>query len=340
MIGEKHRPILAVAAVDVERSVKEVAQITGVQEHVASYAIRKHLDGGTLKPLAFLNPTSLGLERYVVYLALRPSQHFSSSDFIQYLKAHPKVFLVVEIGGRFDFTLGLYVKTPAEIVLFFEEVSKKFGNVVRDRRIASIVTQALFGRKYFFPKSFKNLPVVMEHHGLTEKTVGKVDELDCQILEGLTSAPFQSWSELARRLGLKIATLDQRVKKLKRQGIINRIGYNFKSSAVGVDRHRFLLTASSYSDKLRRQMFRFAASEKVVVSYLHLVGSWDFEIRVEVNSNKEAGLFGKKIASKFGDELSAVLSLPQYDEVKVNYFPTAALLKGIESDLLSLTPEV
>lgn len=149
----------------------------------------------------------------------------------------------------------------------------------------------------------------------------KLDEKDQQILSSLLEAEYSSRRDLAELLGLPIATLEHRVKRLMKAGIIVRFIYLVNPNCFHAHSSKLLVFARGLSSKGQHAFSKFCASHPKITSYARTLGSWDFEINVELTSPEELIAVTQDITDTFGPGLNRIETLNQFRELKISSFP-------------------
>ena len=99
--------------------------------------------------------------------------------------------------------------------------------------------------------------------------------------------------------------------------------YWVNAPAFGMQQYRLLLNAKGDIENLRRKLAKFCNETPEIVSQIQLLGSWDFEIRFEVEDGLEANDMRQQICRDFGRNLAAVKMINQFCELKFALYPFA-----------------
>ena len=87
---------------------------------------------------------------------------------------------------------------------------------------------------------------------------------------------------------------------------------------------RLLAYARGVSAELREHLYAFASSHRAITYYIECLGSWDFELGVEVERAEQTTAVVEQIYRNFGPELAALKILPLFQHYKITNFPFAA----------------
>ena len=112
-----------------------------------------------------------------------------------------------------------------------------------------------------------------------------VDETDMAILRALSKNARASYSEIAAEVGVAVGTVQNRLQKLEKEGILE--GFmpviNYNKLGYGVDAIIALVTPREKTDELARMLMK----DKHVKSIYQTTGDVDMFIRVEFRTNQE-----------------------------------------------------
>ncbi len=132
---------------------------------------------------------------------------------------------------------------------------------------------------------------------------------------------FQSRRELARKLGMPHSTLDSRLEKLRKAGVFRGCIYLRNTRLMGTSEFKLLVSVANRTSKLRDALRGFAKSQPNVITFVELMGDWDFELGVEVEHPADISAVCDVLRRTFSTELSRVEIVPMLRELKIACFP-------------------
>ena len=108
-----------------------------------------------------------------------------------------------------------------------------------------------------------------------------LDETDRKLLEMLQQDGLQSMAELSREIGVAPSTLNDRVKRLGRLGVITGTHARLDPEALGLNLLAFVFVG--WNDTVIEADFlgRMAAAEQVLECH-HVTGAWNYLLKVRV----------------------------------------------------------
>jgi Lrp/AsnC family leucine-responsive transcriptional regulator len=139
--------------------------------------------------------------------------------------------------------------------------------------------------------------------------MAELDDVDAKLLELLQADSQQSIAQLSKAIGVAASTLNDRVKRLQRQGIITGFTARVDPEALGLDLLAFVFVGWSDPGVEQEFLARIAASP-VVLECHHVTGAWNYLIKVRVPSTRALEAF-------LGGELKAVPGLQRTETLIV-----------------------
>ncbi len=297
-------------------SVAQVAKLTGLRPHVIRHALHSLINSGIIVPMAVINSALLKYQHCEVYFSINISSPKMRSKFIETLCKHPQISLVLEFDGDYEFVIKLWIKTIGEITTFFEKLEKSFGSVVLNRAVALESNYSAFGTKLFFPKPNPE-PVSFDYNH--EKI--EIDLLDHEVLRQIGQTPLPNASTIARKLGESPSTVEYRIKKLEKSGLIVGYAYLIQPDQLGILRFILLVTCNSFSSSLKKELQNFCTRHRNIYGLKNTVGPWDFEVGIEVFSNAELKSVVRELKDLIGSSLVKSVIMPVLAFHKICGYP-------------------
>ena len=113
----------------------------------------------------------------------------------------------------------------------------------------------------------------------------ELDHTDRQLLDLLQQNGLQSMAELSKAIGVAPSTLNDRVKRLGRLGVISGTHAHLDPHALGLDLLAFVFVG--WSDGIVEADFlkRIAAAREVLECH-HVTGGWNYLLKVRVKDTR------------------------------------------------------
>lgn len=118
----------------------------------------------------------------------------------------------------------------------------------------------------------------------------KFDEIDRKILALLQEDDRLALAELSKRVGVPASTINDRIKRLTKQGVISGFHARLDPEKLGLELLAFMLV--SWSDPKVEPAFlkKVRAAEQVLECH-HVTGAWNYLLKVRLRNTKELETF-------------------------------------------------
>ena len=118
----------------------------------------------------------------------------------------------------------------------------------------------------------------------------ELDQTDRKLLELLQQDGLQSMAELSKAIGVAPSTLNDRVKRLGRLGIISGTHAHIDPHALGLNLLAFVFVGWSDAGVEADFLKRIASAEQVLECH-HVTGSWNYLLKVRVQDTRALEAF-------------------------------------------------
>ncbi|MEQ1769736.1 MAG: Lrp/AsnC family transcriptional regulator [Devosia sp.] len=141
-----------------------------------------------------------------------------------------------------------------------------------------------------------------------------LDDTDKKLIALLQEDGQRSMADLSKAIGIASSTLNDRVKRLQRQGIITGFHAHVSPEALGLSLTAFVFVGWNDADVETAFLKRIASAEQVLECH-HVTGGWNYLMKVRVKDTRALeGFLGgvlKQIAGLQRTETLIVLSSPK-----------------------------
>lgn len=118
----------------------------------------------------------------------------------------------------------------------------------------------------------------------------KLDDTDRKLLTLLQDDDRLSLAELAKRIGAPASTINDRIKRLERQGLIAGFHARVSPDAVGLNLLAFMLVGWSNPKVEAAFLKRVKASPNVLECH-HITGAWNYLLKLRLGTTRDLEKF-------------------------------------------------
>lgn len=315
-LSSKEREILLLGQLRARATTRELAKLSGYREHTVRYALDKFREAGLIHSYPFVNIFTLGLAEYGFYLSLanRREEHLR---LIKWLKQNRQLAWVLELSGEFNLGIALCSQDYKLVGAWLEKFSELFGQSILFKSMAIRKSWTLFPRQYLSPQRIVRgqLTCRPSPHSI------ELDEKDRAIITALSDQPYDSIREIAQGLKLPLSTVQHRIRALEESKVIMGYAYELNPETIGAMGYRLLLHTPTNTNKLRQALYNHCEKSKHIFALIECFGSWDFELKLEVESDQELQEEIGKLHEAFNTELRDIKILRVISTPKLRFYP-------------------
>ena len=314
-LSEQEAKILVAAQFNALDSVAELREASGCREHQIRYTLNKLSEEGVVKPRLLIDPTKLGLTEYSIALSLACDDETARERLHAYLLDHPGVADVLVLGGVYDLFVMFAAQDVRKLHEFLRCAEAIQGVRILAKQFAIRVTSNFYRRKYLAELVVAPARITFGEDGRRVS----LDPLSAQLLEAMIPMSFTSFRDLARSLQIPHTTAIPRIEKLKADGVIVAYIYGVYPQKLGHHAFRLLLQTTNVNAQDSADLQKFCEQHPNIVVLLETVGSWDFELRIEVEHAEQCTGVINQIRQQLGKNLIKLETLPIFRYLKGHF---------------------
>lgn len=122
------------------------------------------------------------------------------------------------------------------------------------------------------------------------ESMTKFDNIDRQLLTLLQDDDRLPLSELSKKIGIPVSTVNDRIKRLVRQGMIAGFHARIAPEALGLNLLAFIMVSWS-NPKVEAAFLKKAKASPDVLECHHITGAWNYLLKVRVKTTGDLERF-------------------------------------------------
>jgi Lrp/AsnC family transcriptional regulator, leucine-responsive regulatory protein len=125
---------------------------------------------------------------------------------------------------------------------------------------------------------------------LQKDLTGEFDDIDRKLLTSLQENDRLPLAELGKSIGVATSTLNDRLRRLMRQGVI--VGFNARLSTEALGLNLLAFVCIAWADPKTETAFREKISRTAsVLECHHVTGEWNYLVKVRVRTTRDLDAF-------------------------------------------------
>ena len=302
---------------DSRKSASEMAKKVRLSKVSVNQRIKKLQDKGIIKTFMIqVDYRKLGYNICHIFYKLQNISSENEELFYSFLSKHNLIGYVARIDGNFDTYLVLVYQDNEQLDKTLSEINNKFGQFIKEKNILPVVHTQYFGRNYLIKEKEQIIGSVIR--GKTKEII-KLDETDHKILQTLSQDARLTIINLAEKLNITKDIAHYRIRKLIKEGILQKFTINLDHKKFGNSFFKILVELN-YNTNEKEFLSRISIYKNLIRT-MRSLGQWDIELDFEVENNLEMRKILKEIKEKLGKYIKTIDSLFVYQIDKLNYYP-------------------
>ncbi|MFH1470896.1 MAG: Lrp/AsnC family transcriptional regulator [Candidatus Micrarchaeota archaeon] len=318
-IDAKDSLIIYSLDLDARQPVSKLSKKVKLNRRVVCYRIERMVEEGIIqKFLLFLNLPKFGYTVTSFYARFRSTQPTDEEAVINYLKGKKQVMWLASMEGRFHLGFTLCTKNTSEVAEFLDAFRDLYGKLLSDTQSSYTVFAWRFPRKYLMEKDNsdhapqKELPVERE----------ELDNVDRKILAALGEDGRMRAVEIARRAGVSADAVADRISKLRHRKIIASVGVLIDNVLLNRRLFRTFIMFQNLN-AVKDRFMRYCSEHPNAIQVKRTLGSWEWEVDLEVKDETELRKIHSEFKEHFKDEVGSTSFVTIY---KVHKFDLGGFL--------------
>jgi DNA-binding Lrp family transcriptional regulator len=227
----KDRKILYHLDINSRRSFSQIGKKVGLNRDVVASRVKKLQEKGIIKNFStYFDYLRLGFIPLRFYFKFQYVTHEVKKEIIDYFVNSKYSIVVLTLEGNYDLLVLLIVKNITDIYPFWKKTLQKYGDYFSQRVYSNYVGESIYRKSFLIDEKNERTEFILKRSG--EKV--DYDDLDFHILKLLSNSARIPTIEIAKKLNLTTKTINERIRKLIKSGIIlgfkveidwNRLGY-------------------------------------------------------------------------------------------------------------------
>ncbi|HAB53940.1 MAG TPA: hypothetical protein DCE80_17480 [Ignavibacteriales bacterium] len=345
-IDLKDRKIISALDMNARMPLTELAKKVGLSRQVVEYRIKRMKEEGViLGAKAVFDSAAVNYKWYRTAFRMLNVKKEDKLSFIEYLKNHPFVFWLGEVGGNWDIVVNFICEDNFKFNALFEEITNKYGKLICDYEILIYINVYDMERSYILTannteKNVTNKDVnkTVNQSGMSETGIRKeffhemklnkdffLDPLDKEIIKHINKDANISNIELGQKLNVTGNTIKNRIDEMKKAKLLLGFRLFVNPSSLGFSSHMLFLGVNNISIEKEKELVSYLKAIPDITFIVKHIGKWRIGMEIETKSELKFYELFVDIRGRFSDIITGFESFPLFKDHVVNYFPEGCL---------------
>lgn len=300
------------------QTLSSIAKKTRMSKQVISYRLSQLINKKIIKKIySIINLESLGYVGQKIYFQMQNITKSKELELINYFQNHKKIIWFGIYEGRFDFVISIYTKNKNELDKELSKIINDLQNNIVDFEITSYTGVLALKKKYLLNKKSNE---EFSYFG-SNKSIITLDKLNQKIIRALCLDARTKIITLANKNNCSSDTIISRIKKMKKELVIQGSRVMLNKKLLGIHEFKLLLKLKKYDDITHNKFVTFAKNNPYIAAYIKCVGPWNLELDIEIPDLQKYHNLILELKTLFSDSIKTIESLMMHDEFKYNFYP-------------------
>lgn len=311
-IDLKDRKILYELDYNCRQSNTQIGKKVGLKKDVVSYRIDKMEKEGVIeKYYTVIDAYKLGYYLFRYYINFQYVSATIKNEIINYFSQYKNICTVGQAVGKYDLIIVVWVNNLGEFHQFWSESLDKYGDYF-ENRIFSLYIHGIGFRQSFLMLEKLNTYERENHEVFGVGPIAKIDKIDYSLLNFLSLNARAPLIELAEKLNTSSQTINYRIKRMRKSGVIQTFRVAVDLSRFNLKRYKVDIYLKEY--KQRRNIIDFIRKNHYLLYISTSTGLSDLELEFLVKNQEELIVILEEINTEFPNSLR---NYSFYGDVKV-----------------------
>jgi len=319
----KDRKIIYQLDLNARQSYSEIAKKVGLSKDSVRNRIIHLAENGIITGyMTLVNALNLGITIYKVYFQFHNISPQEERELIGDLNNRNEISYVTPLKGNWDLLIAINTTRVSIFNDILNKILEKHGNFILNKSVCLQIEVEAYSRDYLLGTNM-NKRQIKEFYDCKKDI--KLDNNDITILKVLEDSARLSHTELAKKTGLTERIINYRLKRLLKDNILVCFRPFLDLSKIGYEYYKVLIKLERTSIEKEKGFKNYCRTLPNCIFFIKVVGSWDYELELEVKNFTELNDIMRGIREKYAYLIKTYESLLMVKEYK---FKLLALKKG------------
>lgn len=318
-IDLKDRRILYELDYNSRESLTQIGKKVGLKKDFVSYRIKRLIDEGVIQNFyTVIDAYKLGYSIFRYYVNYQYVSPEIRNKIIEYVTNYKYICTVGEALGKYDLAVNVWVKDIGEFYRFLSNLLDKFGDYF-DNKIFSVYVYGVgFRQSYLLLDNYK-IEDRVDHECFGNGKTVEIDRTDYHLLNEISLNARAPLIELAEKFNCSSQTINYRIKRLKKEGLIQAFRVAINENKLGFIRNKVNIFLKNYNQRLN--IINYIKKNPYLIYISTATGLCDLEFEFIIKDQKQLIEIIEDINSKFTNSIKNYTIYGDFQCYKETFLP-------------------
>jgi Lrp/AsnC family transcriptional regulator, leucine-responsive regulatory protein len=312
----KDRKILSLLDENSRYTNTQIAKKVGLSKPAVEYRLQRFEKNGVIfSYYTIIDFTKLGYSQYKIYFKFQNASPEDEQKIVKYWNGQKNIIWLAQVRGRWDLAVSVLARNNFEFGSILADFSGEFSRFILEKDVLLLEYSPYYSRKYMESSKYHEFV-----YSAPEK-LHELDDIDKKILKELSVNARINIVDLADELNLTRDIVNYRIKKMTESKVISQYRCYLNLNKIGINHYKIILRTKNFDSVHEKKLKQYTDSHKKIVQMLKLIGSWDLEIELEMESEDELYQVLNDLRNRFSDIIRDYDILRITETYKFDFFP-------------------
>ena len=307
----KDRKILYELDINSRQSFRSIGRKVGLSKDVVAARVKKLQEKGVIKDfVTIFDYLKLGYTALRFYLKFQYITPEIRNEIIAYFVNYENCTVVNSLEGSYDLIILILVKNVTNFYSFWQKTLDKYGDYFAERVYSNYVGESIYKKSFLLDEIEDKTRII------SIRSYQKVDfdDLDFQIIKILSHNSRIPTIEIANELGLNARSINNRITKLIKSGLIIYFTVNIDLDRLGY--HWFKVDFFLKEYNLKHKIIKYVEENPYLSAVDHTIDYADLELELYLKDINHLHQFIEDISIKFPKSIRNYKYFQTLDSIK------------------------
>lgn len=310
------KKILAVLDQDARLTESAIGKKVRASKQVVRYRLKRFEENKIIENYyTMLNIGKLGFDSYYVFVQLTGLNSKQEKEIYQKILKLPHVAWLATGVGRWDAVILFCAKTISQFNEQLEKLKKLFGPHLHEHIFTTLIQAEHISYKFLKSSLGESLKTTPKDNSYS------LDKIDKKLLQTISQSGRMPVTEISEATNYPIHTIHPRLRKLRKENIIQGFRPKINIHKLGMQWHLLLIKFNSVSEERAKSFIEYCKSHNHVYYVTNTVGKYNVMLDVHVGNTEDFRNFLFDIKDSYGDVILLYESMVVFEELGLTYIP-------------------
>jgi Lrp/AsnC family leucine-responsive transcriptional regulator len=299
----KDRKILYQLDINSRRSFSSIGRKVGLHKDVVANRVKRLQEEGIIKNFyAVIDTAKLGYHSFRFYFSYQNVTLEIKKEIIDYFVKNKYTETINSTEGNYNLVVFVWAKSLPDAYSVWDNALKKFRNYFSKKVFSAYIQELYYGYSFLLDeKTYESTDRIKVQQWHASGKIVEIDDLDYQILKLFSENARISTVEITKQLNSTATTINNRIKKLMKSGVL--IGFRVNIDFPKLGYYMFKVDIDLKQSLKLKNIIKYVEANPNLKWIIKTIGHVDLEFAFVLNNSHQLHQIMEDLSNKFPDTI-------------------------------------